>query len=95
MLNSLFDKIKNNNYSINKNIIPDIGNLFIVLLFNKVEASNDSLKKIYNAVFEDSITRQMSWMFHSYEAKDIKKFLLYNKSNETYNDIKIIFYKKT
>ena len=84
MLNSLFDEIKNNNYSINKNIIPDIGNLFIVLLFNKVEASNDSLKKIYNAVFEDSITRQMSWMFHSYEAKDIKKFLLYNKSNETY-----------
>ena len=84
-LNNIFSEIKNNNYSVNKNIIPDIGNLFIVLLFNKVEITNDTLKKIYNALFDDFITRQMSWMFHSPETKDkMKTFLLYNKSNETY-----------
>ena len=47
-LNDIFNQIKDNNYSVNKNIIPDIGNFFIVLLFNKVDINSDALKKIYN-----------------------------------------------
>ena len=84
-LNDIFNQIKDNNYSVNKNIIPDIGNFFIVLLFNKVDINSDALKKIYNALFKDFIVRQMFWMFHSDETKnDMKKLVLYNKTDEYY-----------
>lgn len=72
-LNDIFNQIKDNNYSVNKNIIPDIGNFFIVLLFNKVDINSDALKKIYNELFEDFIIQQMYWMFHSDESKNDNK----------------------
>ena len=68
-LNEIFNKIKENNYIVNKNIIPDIGNFFMVLLFNKLEINNEILKKIYNCLFEDTIIRQMFWIFHSRDTK--------------------------
>ena len=71
----------------NKDIIPDIGNFFIALLFNKLDLKNDSFKKIYNALFEDFITRQMYWMFHSDELKDkMKKLILFEQKNTFYLD---------
>ena len=86
-LNDIFTKIKKNNYSLNKDIIPDIGNFFIALLFNKLDLKNDSFKKIYNALFEDFITRQMYWMFHSDELKDkMKKLILFEQKNTFYLD---------
>ena len=86
-LNDIFTKIKENNYSLNKDIIPDIGNFFIALLFNKLDLKNDSFKKIYNALFEDFITRQMYWMFHSDELKDkMKKLILFEQKNTFYLD---------
>ena len=82
-LNEIFNKIKDNNYIVDKKIIPDIGNFFIVLLFNKVEIGSDVLKRIYNAIFEDFITRQMSWLFHGQDSKDkMKNLLLYDYLNE-------------
>jgi hypothetical protein len=72
-LNDIFNQIKDNNYSVNKNIIPDIGNFFIVLLFNKVDINSDAFKKIYNELFEDFIIQQMYWMFHSDESKNDNK----------------------
>ena len=72
-LNDIFNQIIDNNYSVNKNIIPDIGNFFIVLLFNKVDINSDALKKIYNELFEDFIIQQMYWMFHSDESKNDNK----------------------
>ena len=72
-LNDIFNQIKDNNYSVNKNIIPDIGNFFIVLLFNKVDINSDALKKIYNELFEDFIIQQIYWMFHSDESKNDNK----------------------
>ena len=76
-LNNIFNEIKNNNFSVNKHIMPDIGNIFMVLLFNKLENNNNVLKKIYNALFEDFLERQMYWMFHSNESKDkMQQFLL-------------------
>jgi hypothetical protein len=53
-LNNIFSNIKENNFSVNKHIIPDIGNIFMVLLFNKLDISNDTLKKyimLYSKIF--------------------------------------------
>ena len=84
-LNDIFSKIKDNKYSVNKQIIPDIGNFFMVLLFNKVEINTDSLKKIYNALFEDLVIRQMFWMFYSNETKThVKDILLRDITNDSY-----------
>ena len=76
-LNSIFDEIRNNNYEINKKIIPDIGNVFILLLFCNLDTHTESMKKIYYSIYEESLIRQMYWMFHSEETKDnMKKLLL-------------------
>ena len=81
-INNIFNDIKNNNFSVNKHIVPDIGNIFMVLLFNKLEINNDILKKIYNALFEDFLARQMFWMFHSDESKDKMQQFLFEKIQE-------------
>ena len=86
-LNKIFNHIVENNYSVNKQIIPDIGNFFMVLLFNKVEINTDTLKKIYNVLFEDFIVRQMFWMFHSYDVRDNMEDLILNDIlNKSYLD---------
>ena len=84
-LNDIFSKIKENKYIVNKNIIPDIGNFFMVLLFNRPDINKDTFNKIYNSLFEDFIIRQMFWMFHSDESKeDMKNLILRNKNNRLY-----------
>jgi hypothetical protein len=84
-LNDIFNKIKENNYIVNKNIIPDIGNFFMVLLFNKLEINTETLKKIYNSLFEDFIIRHMFWIFHSRETKqNMKNLILNDIENKTY-----------
>ena len=86
-LNDIFNQIKANNFSVNKQIIPDIGNFFMVLLFNKVEINSESLKKIYNALFQDFIIRQMFWMFHSDETKaNMKRIILSELITKAYLD---------
>ena len=86
-LNDIFNQIKENNFSVNKQIIPDIGNFFMVLLFNKFEISSEALKKIYNALFEDFIIRQMFWMFHSDETRDnMKRIILSDLLNKAFLD---------
>ena len=97
-LNNIFNDIKNNNFSVDKHIIPDIGNIFMILLFNKLEINNDDLKRIYNSLFEDFLSRQMYWMFHSEESKyNMKKKILFeslslNKSIiEQYENNKNLF----
>ena len=86
-LNKIFNHIVENNYSVNKQIIPDIGNFFMVLLFNNLEINTDTLKKIYNSLFEDFIVRQMSWMFHSQETRDEMEDIILNEIlNKSYLD---------
>ena len=84
-LNDIYTKIKDNKYIVNKKIIPDIGNFFMVLLFNKVEINSDELKRIYNALFEDFVIRQMFWLFHGEECREhMKNLLLYTNASGRY-----------
>ena len=82
-LNTKFNEIKTNNYVVNKEIIPDIGNFFILLLFCNLDTNTERMKKIYNSLYEDSLVRQMYWMFHGEECKhNMKKLLLKGVPNE-------------
>ena len=75
-LNSKLNDIKNNNYTVNKQIIPDIGNFFILLIFCSLDTNSENMKKINLALFEESLIRQMYWMFHGEEQKGKSKKLL-------------------
>ena len=93
-LNDIFNKIKENNYIVNKNIIPDIGNFFMVLLFNKLEINTEILKKIYNCLFEDTIIRQMFWIFHSRDTKENMKNLIFQDKNKNNNKLYLEEFEK-
>ena len=71
-VNKIIKQIENNYYHINKNIIPDIGNFLVLLLFSDIPINN----KIWNSLFEDFITRQMYWIFHGPDnEQNIKNYL--------------------
>ena len=59
-LNGILDLIKKYNYVINKTIVPDLGNLFMLLYFSDIEID----KKIWNVLFEEKMIRKMYWTFH-------------------------------
>ena len=59
-LNEILDLIKKYNYVINKTIVPDLGNLFMLLYFSDIEID----KKIWNVLFEEKMIRKMYWTFH-------------------------------
>ena len=71
-VNKIIKQIENNYYHINKNIIPDIGNFLVLLLFSDIPINN----KIWNSLFEDFVIRQMYWIFHGPDnEQNIKNYL--------------------
>ena len=82
-LNSKLSEIKKNNYTVNKTIIPELGNFFVLLIFFSSISNSEEMRKIYNSLYEDSLTRQMYWIFHGEEHKNnTKKLLLKSKLND-------------
>ena len=62
-LNNIIDQIKKNNYVVNRFIVPDLGNLFMLLFFSDINIDN----KIWNILFKEKIVRKMYWTFHDDE----------------------------
>ena len=74
-LKEIFDNIKKFKYNINKSIVPDLGNFYMLLFFSGIEIDT----KIWNALFEESMIRKMYWTFHHFdnEVKSKSIFELY------------------
>ena len=82
-LNERLSKIQDNNFVVDKKIIPDIGNFFMLLFFCNVDTHEENMKKMWEALFDDFLARQMSWIFHSNEnRKKMKGLVLKTKNNE-------------
>jgi hypothetical protein len=79
---NILNQIKENDYEIDKKIIPDIGNFMMLLFFSDIEIS----KKLWNCLFEEMFVRQMFWMFHSSENESTMKKIVFDefdiKTNE-------------
>ena len=58
-LNHKLNIIYRNNYIINKSIVPDLGDFFILLYFCDRNIYTERMKKIWIALFEEYLTRQM------------------------------------
>ena len=59
-LNEIINLIIKYNYVVNKTIVPDLGNLYMLLYFSDNEISD----KIWKVLFEESMIRKMYWTFH-------------------------------
>jgi hypothetical protein len=81
-LNHKINLIKMNDYEVNKRIINDIGNFFMLLFFSNKDLNSEEMKKIRNILFEDYFTRQIFWIFHGKECKPkMKNLILQNSFN--------------
>ena len=78
------DLITKNDYEVNKNIIPDIGNFLMLMFYTNKELMNaEEKKKIWYVLSEELFIRQMYWMFHGDECKNkMKKLIIKNNINE-------------
>ena len=79
-LNKIINNIKRNRYILNKFIVPDLGNLFMLLYFSDIDLD----KKIWNVLFEEKMVRKMFWTFHFSENEQKCKeiFDKYNKNDK-------------
>ena len=82
-INKKLSMIFENEYKIDKKIIPDIGDFLMALFYCNKDTHEEGMKKMWNCIFEEFIIRQMFWIFHSDEFRDnMKKMLLKDKTNE-------------
>ena len=83
-VNKKLSQIFDNQYVIDKKIIPDIGDFLMILFYCNKDTHEEGMKKMWNCIFEEFIIRQMFWIFHSDEFRnDMKKLLLKDKTNES------------
>ena len=82
-LNKILSLVYDNDYKIDKKIIPDIGNFFMILFYCNKDTHSEDMKKMWYTLFEDHLTRQMFWTFHGDECREtMKKLVLKSKNNQ-------------
>ena len=83
-LNKKLALILDNEYKIDKKIIPDIGDFLMILFFCNKDTHEEQMKKMWDCLFEEVIIRTMFWGFHSEENKEkMKKIVLKTRNNNT------------
>ena len=68
-VNHILNLVRKNNYEVNKQIIPDIGNFLMLLFFSNRDTHTEKMKKMWYAIFEESSCRRQNWIFHGDEFK--------------------------
>ena len=83
-MNKKLALILDNEYKIDKKIIPDIGDFLMILFFCNKDTHEEQMKKMWDYLFEEVIIRTMFWGFHSDENKEkMKKIVLKTRNNNT------------
>ena len=88
-VNHNLNLIKKNNYSPDKNVIPDIGNFFMLLFFSNKDTHNEKMKKMWYSLFEEFSIRQSYWIFHENENRYKMKQIMFK--DQIPSTINIIF----
>ena len=91
-LNHKLNLIHKNRYNVKKSIIPDIGDFLVLLLFCDRNIYNEKMKRMWNALYEEFLIRQIYWIFFDYTNKaNIIEEMLRNKTiNNNENKIKLL-----
>ena len=53
-----------NDYEVNKKIVPDIGDFFMLVFLSNKDMSSPEMKKIKTVLVEEFLIRQIYWIFH-------------------------------
>ena len=86
-INHILNLIKKNNYDVSKEIIPDIGNFFMLLFFSNKDTHTEKMKKMWYALFEESSTRKPYWIFHGEECRLQMKKLIFKDIKPSVDDV--------
>ena len=74
-----------NDYEVNKKIVADIGDFFMLIFLSNKEMTSPEMIKIKSVLIEEFLIRQTYWMFHGPDCKDIMK----SKVNSLSNNVKL------
>ena len=83
-INKKLSVIFDNEYKIDKKIVPDIGDFLMILFYCNRDTHGKEMKKMWDCIFEEFIIRAMFWIFHADENREkMKKIVLKTQNNET------------
>ena len=68
-VNKKINLITMNDYEVNKKIVPDIGDFFMLIYLSNKDMSIPEMKKINKVLIEEFLIRQMYWIFHGPECQ--------------------------
>ena len=74
-----------NDYEVNKKIVADIGDFFMLIFLSNKDMTSPEMIKIKSVLIEEFLIRQTYWMFHGPDCKDIMK----SKVNSLSNNVKL------
>ena len=86
-VNHILNLIRKNNYEINKQIMPDVGNFLMLLFFSNRDTHTEQMKKMWYAIFEESSCRRQNWIFHGDEFKAQARKLILKFQKPLIDDI--------
>ena len=80
-VNRKISLITMNDYEVNKKIVPDIGDFFMLIYLSNKDMSTTEMKKMKKVLIEELLIRQIYWMFHGPECKETMKSKVVNNSS--------------
>ena len=88
-VNEKLNLIITNNFEVNKNIIPNIVDFFVLIYLSNKDINSSEMIKIRKALIEEFFTRQIYWIFNDCKCTKIMKAKL-SKCYKSFNDDNII-----
>jgi len=85
-VNRKISLITMNDYEVNKKIVPDIGDFFMLIYLSNKDMSTTEMKKMKKVLIEELLIRQIYWMFHGPECKETMKSKVVNNSSLEVSD---------
>ncbi|MBP5421564.1 MAG: hypothetical protein J6Y78_03875 [Paludibacteraceae bacterium] len=85
-VNRKISLITMNDYEVSKKIVPDIGDFLMLIYLSNKDMSTPEMKKMKKVLIEEFLIRQMYWIFHGSECKEIMKSKVVNNSSLTMSD---------
>ena len=86
-VNKKISLITMNDYEVNKKIIPDIGDFFMLTFLSNKDMTTPEMKKMKKVLIEEFVTREMYWIFHGPECGYTMTEKLANSSLKISDDI--------
>ena len=72
-VNKRINLITMNDYEVNKKIVPDIGDFFMLIFLSNKDMSSPEMLKIKNVLIEEFLIRQIYWIFHGPDCQSIMR----------------------